>query len=83
LGGDRLKRDADIRMAKFREISWSFQRKILVKKLSASQNREPIDPDWLALQVVEMMPPNGILVDEGLISSRYIPFLHAHRDRYG
>jgi benzoylformate decarboxylase len=29
------------------------------------------------------MPPNAILVDEGLTSSRYIPYLRAHRDRYG
>jgi benzoylformate decarboxylase len=29
------------------------------------------------------MPENGILVDEGLTSSRYIPSLRAHRDRYG
>ena len=29
------------------------------------------------------MPPNAILVDEGLTASRYMPFLRAHRDRYG
>ena len=35
-------------------------------------DRSPIDPDWLALQVVEAMPDNAILVDEGLTSSRQI-----------
>jgi benzoylformate decarboxylase len=29
------------------------------------------------------MLPNAILVDEGLTSSRYLPYLRAHRDRYG
>ena len=48
-----------------------------------SQARSPIDPDWLALQVVEAMPDNAILVDEGLTSSRQIVALRPHRDRYG
>ena len=38
---------------------------------------------WLALQVVEAMPANAILVDEGLTSSRQILALRPHRDRYG
>jgi len=46
-------------------------------------DRSPIDPDWLALQVVEAMPENAILVDEGLTSSRQIIGLRPHRDRYG
>ena len=29
------------------------------------------------------MPAHGILVDEGLTSSRYMPSLHPYRDRYG
>ena len=47
------------------------------------RDRSPIDPDWLALQVVEAMPDNAILVDEGLTSSRQITALRPHRDRYG
>jgi benzoylformate decarboxylase len=47
------------------------------------KDSSPIDPDWLALQVVEAMPQNAILVDEGLTSSRYISALRPHRDRYG
>ena len=48
-----------------------------------SSHASPIDPDWLALQLVEAMPDNAILVDEGLTSSRQITALRPHRDRYG
>ena len=56
---------------------------MLVEQISKSKDRSPIDPDWLALQVVEAMPANAILVDEGLTSSRQILALRPHRDRYG
>ena len=35
------------------------------------------------LQMVEAMPDNAILVDEGLTSSRQTLSLRPHRDRYG
>ena len=44
----------------------------LVEQISKDKDRSPIDPDCLALQVVEAMPDNAILVDEGLTSSRQI-----------
>jgi benzoylformate decarboxylase len=63
--------------------NWTARRKALVAEIERNQDRTPIDPDWLALQVVEAMPRNAILVDEALTSSRYIPALRAHRDRFG
>lgn len=63
--------------------NWAASRKKLVKEISVRKDARPIDPDWLALQVIEAMPSDAILVDEGLTSSRYIPSLRAHRDRYG
>ena len=50
--------------------NWTARRKPLVEQISKPPTRSPIDPDWLALQVVEAMPDNAILVDEGLTSSR-------------
>src|SRR5437868_3695865 len=63
--------------------NWTARRKPLVEQISKHANTSPIDPDWLALQVVEAMPDNAILVDEGLTSSRQMNALRAHRDRYG
>src|SRR6185369_6724930 len=53
------------------------------EQITKSKDRSPIDPDWLALRVVEAMPQNAILVDEGLTSSRYMSALRPHRGRYG
>src|SRR6201999_3875706 len=63
--------------------NWTAKRKALVEQISTKSHTTPIDPDWLALQVVEAMPDNAILVDEGLTSARQIIALRAHRDRYG
>jgi benzoylformate decarboxylase len=59
------------------------RRATLVEQISKNGDRSPIDPDFLALQVVDVMPDNAILVDEGLTSSRQMLALRPHRDRYG
>jgi benzoylformate decarboxylase len=63
--------------------NWTAKRAMLADQISLKRDSSPIDPDWLSLQVVEAMPANAILVDEGLTSARYIPALRPHRDRYG
>lgn len=82
-GGSDLARRAPESTAKLASKNWTSRRKALVEQISSKSRSTPIDPDWLALQVIEAMPPNAILVDEGLTSSRTIPSLRAHRDRYG
>jgi benzoylformate decarboxylase len=62
--------------------NWTARRARLVEQISKSASRAPIDPDWLALQVVEAMPANAIMVDEGLTSSRHMTALKPYRDRY-
>lgn len=74
---------AKARIASLSKINWTAKRKALVQEISAYRHQRPINPDWLALQVVEAMPDNAILVDEGLTSARHILALRAHRDRYG
>jgi benzoylformate decarboxylase len=82
-GGEALSRRAQARTAELQSKNWSARRKTLVEQIAQKRASVPIDPDWLALRVVEAMPSRAILVDEGLTASRYIPFLRAHRDRYG
>jgi benzoylformate decarboxylase len=82
-GGETLVQRAQIGTTKLQSKNWSSQRKAIVEQISLKRANFPIDPDWLALQVIEAMPADAILVDEGLTSSRYIPALRAHRDRYG
>src|ERR1700723_3395010 len=82
-GGAALEARAKQRVAALASNNWSARRAILVEQISGNKDRSPIDPDWLALTVIDAMPDNGILVDEGLTSSRHINALRPHRDRYG
>jgi benzoylformate decarboxylase len=82
-GGGGLEGRARQGIAALKSKNWTARRAPLVEQISKAGDRSPIDPDWLALQVVEAMPPNAILVDEGLTSSRQMLALRPHRDRYG
>jgi benzoylformate decarboxylase len=82
-GGTALEARAKQSIAALASKNWTAKRASLVTQISKAGDRSPIDPDWLALQIVEAMPDNAILVDEGLTSSRQIAGLRAHRDRYG
>ena len=82
-GGAALEARAKQGIAALASKNWTAKRVTLVEQISKARDRSPIDPDWLSLQIIEAMPDNAILVDEGLTSSRPIGALRAHRDRYG
>ncbi len=82
-GGAVLETRAKKGIAELAGTNWSAKRKGVVEQISKAGGKSPIDPDWLALQLVEAMPDNAILVDEGLTSSRPVLALRPHRDRYG
>jgi benzoylformate decarboxylase len=83
IGGSALAFRAKERIAALKPKNWTARRAMLVEQISKTRDRSPIDPDWLTLQLVEAMPENAILVDEGLTSSRQVTALRPHRDRYG
>jgi benzoylformate decarboxylase len=82
-GGAALEARAKQNLAELAPKNWSAKRKALVEQISKAKDKAPIDPDFLALQVVEAMPDDAILVDEGLTSSRHMIALRPHRERYG
>jgi len=82
-GGAALEARARQGVDALKSKNWRARRGPLVEQISKSRDRSPIDPDWLTLQLVEAMPDNAILVDEGLTSSRQALALRPHRDRYG
>jgi benzoylformate decarboxylase len=82
-GGAALEARAKQGIAALASKNWTAHRKTVVEQISKARDRSPIDPEWLSLQVVEAMPENAILVDEGLTSSRQLLSLQPHRDRYG
>jgi benzoylformate decarboxylase len=82
-GGSALESRAKKGLADLAAKNWSARRKPLMEQIAKSANKSPIEPDYLSLQVVEAMPDNAILVDEGLTSGRQLLSLRPHRDRYG
>ena len=82
-GGTGLEKHAKNGIAALASKNWTAQRTRLVDEIAKNRDCTPIDPDWLTLQVVEAMPANAILVDEGLTASRYMPALRPNRDRFG
>jgi benzoylformate decarboxylase len=81
-GGAALDARARQGMADLAAKNWTARRVRLVEQISKAKERSPIDPDYLAFSLVEAMPANAILVDEGLTSSRPITSLWPYRDRY-
>ena len=82
-GGSALEVRAKQGLAALASKNWTAKRRMVVDQISKASDKSPIDADWLSLQVVEAMPDNAILVDEGLTSSRQMLALRPHRDRYG
>jgi benzoylformate decarboxylase len=82
-GGAALETRAQQGIAALKSKNWTARRAAVVEQISKAKDRSPIDPDYLALKMVEAMPDNAILVDEGLTSARQILALRPHRDRYG
>jgi benzoylformate decarboxylase len=82
-GGAGLERRAKEALRPLASKNWSARRTKLIEEIGRNKHRVPIDPDWLTLQVVEALPADAILVDEGLTASRHMTALRPHRDRYG
>jgi benzoylformate decarboxylase len=82
-GGAALETRAKQGVAELASKNWVARRKALVEEIAKARDKTPIDPDFLTLQVVEAMPDEAILVDEGLTSGRQLLSLRPHRDRYG
>jgi len=78
-GGAQQKSKADERLKKISRDNWSANRKTLVEKLEAAPKAGAIDPAWMIMKIVEAMPEESIIVDEGIISSRSLMSLLPYR----
>ncbi len=81
-GGHALAQRAKEGVARLASTNWSARRKALIIEIGTKATRSPIDPDVLSLRLVEALPDNAILVDEGLTSSRAVLNLRPYRNRY-
>ncbi len=82
-GGEKLKSRATAAVGELATSNWTAKRKALAEKISQRAGASPIDPDYLCLSVADTLPRDGVMVNEGLTSARYLNDLVPYRDRYG
>ena len=78
-GGADQKARADESLNKLSSNNWSAKRKVMVKELTAAPQTGAIDPAWMVMKIVDTMPEETIIVDEGIISSRALMSLLPYR----
>ena len=82
IGGPSHAAAAKARVDDLKACNWSAKRETLMAKIAPKSDMTPIDPDWLSLSVAQAMPENGVLVNEGLTSSRHLTDLWPYRERH-
>ena len=78
--GDCCARAAE-RLAALRSRNWSARREAERERARSASNATPIDPTWLMHALVDAIPPDAVVVDEGLVTSRPLLNLYPFRDR--
>jgi len=82
-GGEGLQSRAKASLAGLKERNWMARRRELVSNVGQMAETMPMEPDWLMMTLVDLLPENGIIVDEGIISTRALLNFLPMRDRYG
>ena len=79
-GGAEQTARAKLALEKLASSNWSAKRKTLTDKLGSNVTTGVIDPSWMVMKVVDTMPDDTIVVDEGIISTRALPALLPYRN---
>ncbi len=69
-------------LAALTERNWSAKREGARARAEALAGAGAMDPDWLMWRLVERLPADAIVVDEGITSTRSLLSFLAFRDRY-
>lgn len=79
-GGTDLKSRAEKSLSQLVDKNWTAKRNKLTKQLKADKKDDIIDPSWMVMEVIDTMPDNTIIVDEGIVSTRALTSLLPYRD---
>jgi benzoylformate decarboxylase len=82
-GGSGLEGRAQAACTAIGDDNWSTRRQALRGELEGAAGATPIDPDWLMMRIVDALPKDAIVVDEGVTATRNLGRLLPFRDRYG
>ena len=69
-GGAQQKAKADQALKSLDSKNWSAKRRTMIETLDSAPKTGAIDPAWMIMKIVDTMPEETIIVDEGIISSR-------------
>ena len=85
-GGSKLSETAGQRLASLQDKNWSAKRARACAAARKNSEKSPIAPDWLMMSLVDHLPDNAIVVDEGLTTTYplldFLPFKHRY-DYFG
>ncbi|NKC10945.1 MAG: thiamine pyrophosphate-binding protein [Gammaproteobacteria bacterium] len=86
LGGDEQRRRAEASLGRLEAHNWSAKRRAAREKALANAGNSPMAPDWLMMHLVDNLPDNAIVVDEGITTTDallgFLPFRHRY-DYFG
>ena len=77
-----MKERAKARLHEIAPQNWMAKRAKLISAIEPRTSAKPIDVDVLTLRLVQSLPKDAIMVNEGLTTSRRISDLFAYRDRF-
>ncbi len=81
-GGHELKQRALTLQTEYEAKNWSTSRNKLMSSIAIQETVEPLAPDWAMMQIVEALPDNSVVVNEGLTSTRKLTALRPYRERH-
>ena len=82
LGGPARQARAKAMVASLADKNWSAQRAARRQSAAAKAAQLPISGDWLMLALCEALPPDAIVVDEGVTTAAALNTYLPYRDRY-
>jgi len=83
LGGAALAEKARKSLAELATKNWSAQRAQKLKALATPPPGQPLPSEWVMAKLCELLPRDGVIVDEGITSTYALPFYLAYRDSKG
>jgi benzoylformate decarboxylase len=81
-GGPDLAVKAEARLKAVEGQNWNAKNVVLREKTAALSDTSPIAGDWLMMQIVDSLPDNAMVVNEGLTTAGKLLDLLPYRDRY-
>ena len=73
-------RKAAAAVAALRGSNWSAKRETIRARALAGAGVEPMPPDLAMLRIVDALPRDAVIVEEGILSARALPGLFPFRD---